>query len=210
MRVFIALVVFLAGALVSIQAAAQTTPASVPALQADVEIVYTLPDGTQTRTRGRFYRSRSGQVREESPLGALITDVAAGTVTALVAETKQARVMTIPPDQRVPPTAKAQGARPEVFEETTIEGRRITKARMVGPQGRRAEFWTAPDLGIVTWMKTEAGRMITIKELRNLSTEEPSPSLFTIPADYSIIEHEADPGPDPRTALPSRRRPGLR
>jgi hypothetical protein len=56
----------------------------------------------------------------------VITDVAAGTITILVTERKEARVMTIPPDQRVPP-ARAQGTRPEVFEETTIAGRRITR-----------------------------------------------------------------------------------
>lgn len=209
MRAFIALVAFSVSALVSSYAAAQTTPVSVPALQADVETVYTLPDGRQTRTKGRLYRSRSGQVREESPLGAVITDVAAGTITILVTQRKEARVMTIPPDQRVRP-AQAQGTRPEVFEETTIAGRRITKARIVGPQGRRAEFWTAPDLGVVTWMKTEGGSMTTIRELQNLSTEEPSPAMFTIPADYSVIEQEAKPGPDPRAVLPKRRGPGLR
>jgi hypothetical protein len=208
MRAFIALVAFSVSALVSSYAAAQTTRGSVPALQADVETVYTLPDGRQTRTKGRLYRSSSGQVREETPLGAVITDPAAGTVTMLVTDKKQARVMTIPPDQRVRP-AQAQGARPEVFEETTIAGRRITKARMVGPQGRRAEFWTAPDLGVVTLMKTEGATMTTIRELRNISTEEPSPAMFRIPADYSVVEQEAKPGPDPRTALPKRRGPGL-
>jgi hypothetical protein len=208
MRAFNALVAFSVSALVSSYAAAQTTAVSAPALQADVETVYTLPDGRQTRTTGRLYRSRSGQVREESPLGAVITDVAAGTITILVTATKEARVMTIPPDQRVRP-ARAQGTRPEVFEETKIAGRRITKARLVGPQGRRAEFWTAPDLGVVTWMKTEGASMTTIRELRNLSTEEPSPAMFTIPADYSVIEQEAKPGPDPRAVLPKRRGPGL-
>jgi hypothetical protein len=209
MRAFIALAVFSVSALLGSDAAAQTAPASLPALQADVETVYTLPDGRQTRAKGRLYRSRSGQLREESSLGAVITDVAAGTITILVAETKQARVMTIPPDQRMR-AVRPQGVRPEVFEETTIEGRRITKSRMVGPQGRRAEFWTAPDLGVVTWMKTESGRMTTIKELRNLSTEEPSPAMFTIPADYSVIEQEARPGPDPRTSVPRRRGPNRR
>ena len=139
----------------------------------------------------------------------MITDVAAGTITILVAETKEARVMTIPPDQRVRPAqARAQGARPDVFEETTIGGRRITKSRMEGPQGRRVEFWTAPDLGVVTWMKTEAGSMTSIRELRNVSTEEPSPARFTIPADYSVIEQEAKTNPDARPVLPQRRAPG--
>jgi hypothetical protein len=207
MRAFIALVAFSGSVLVSSYAGAQTTPVSMPALQADVETVYTLPDGRQTHTKGRLYRSRSGQTREESPLGAVITDVAAGTITILVTETKEARVMTIPPDQRVRP-AKAQGARPDVFEETTIGGRRITKARMEGPQGRRVEFWTAPDLGVVTWVKTEAGSMTSIRELRNLSTEEPSPAMFTIPADYSVIEQEAKTNPEARPVLPQRRAPG--
>lgn len=80
---------------------------------------------------------------------------------------------------------------------------------MVGPQGRRAEFWTAPDLGVVTWMKTEGASMTTIRELRNLSTEKPSPALFTIPADYSVVEQEARPGPDPRGMGPKRRGQGL-
>ena len=111
MRAFITLVAFSVCALVSSYAAAQTKPVSVPALQADVEIVYTLPDGRQTRAKGRLYRSGSGQLREESPLGAVITDVTAGTITMLVTATKQARVMTIPPDQRVPP-APAKGTRP--------------------------------------------------------------------------------------------------
>lgn len=208
MRAFLVLVALSASALVGSDAAAQTARVSVPALQADVETVYTLPDGRQTRTEGRLYRSSSGQVREESSLGAVITDVAAGTITILVTETKEARVFTIPPDQRVPP-ARPNGTRPEVFEETTIAGRRITKARIVGPQGRRAEFWTAPDLGVVTLMKTEGGSMATVRELRNISTEEPSPAMFTIPAGYSVIEQEARPGPDPRAALPKRRGPGL-
>jgi hypothetical protein len=61
----------------------------------------------------------------------------------------------------------------------------------------------------VTWMKTEGGSMTTIRELRNLSTEEPNPAMFTIPADYSVIEQEAKPGPDPRAVLPKRRGKGL-
>lgn len=139
---------------------------------------------------------------------ALITDVAAGTITILVTETKEARVITIPPDQRVPPV-RPKGTRPEVFEETTIAGRRITKTRIGGPEGRRVEFWTAPGLGVVTWTKTETGSVTAIRELRNLSTEEPSPAMFTIPADYSVIEQEARRGDDPRRVVPKRRGSGL-
>lgn len=207
MRTFIALAAFSLSVLVSSSAAAQTPPVSMPALQADVETVYTLPDGRQTRTKGRLLRSRSGQVREESSLGAVITDVAAGTITILVTERKEARVLTLPPEQRKP-RAPAQNTRPEVFEETSIAGRRITKARLVGPQGQRAEFWTAPDLAVVTWMKTEGGNMTTIRELRNLTTEEPSPAMFTVPEGYSVIEQQAaKPGAAPQTLVPKRPAP---
>lgn len=62
----------------------------------------------------------------------------------------------------------------------------------------------------MTWMKTEGGNMTTIRELRNLSTEEPSPAMFTVPAHYSVIEREAKPGSGPalEAVLPKRRAPG--
>jgi hypothetical protein len=54
-------------------------------------------------------------------------------------------------------------------------------------------------------MKTEAGNMTTTKELRNVSTEEPSPAMFSIPADYAVIEQEIRLGPDPRVAVVPKR-----
>jgi hypothetical protein len=170
-------------------ATAQVTPTTTASIRADVETVYTLPDGRETRSVGHFYRSRNGVTREDSKLGAVITDVAAGTITILISETKEARVMTIPVEHRVRP-AQASGPRPEVFEEKAMKGHQIAKARMKGPQGEKVEFWTAKDLGVVTWTKTEAGGFTTTRELQNLSTEEPSAALFQIPDDYTIITQE--------------------
>ena len=183
-------------------AAAQT--ANVVALQAEIETVYNLADGTQIRTNGHFYRSRSGQVREDSSLGAVITDVAAGTITILVAETKEARVITIPPEQRARPVRSTRPG-PEVFEETTVGRHRVSKARAHGPQGQKVELWTANDLGVVIWTRAEAPGLTSTKELRNISTEEPSPALFAIPADYTVVEQEARPGNEPQSGVPGAR-----
>jgi hypothetical protein len=211
MRALLVLAAFSVSALLSSYAAAQTQPTQIPALQAEIETVYTLPDGREIRNTGHLYRSRTGQVREDSPLGAVITDVAAGTVTILIAETKEARVMRIPADQRMRRPVPSNRPAPEVFEETTVSGHRVAKARTKGPQGQRVEFWTAKDLGVVTWMKKEAaGGFTTTKKLRNLSTEEPDSAMFAIPADYTVIEQEATPGDGPeglplRPGRPNRR-----
>ena len=206
MRPLLAVVSFSLAALLAGDATAQTAPANMVALQAEIETVYNLADGTQVRTNGHFYRSRSGQVREDSSLGAVITDVAAGTITILVAERKEARVITIPPEQKARPVRSARPG-PEVFEETTVDGQRVTKARGQGPQGQKVELWTANDLGVVTWTKTEAAGLTTTKEMRNISTREPSKELFAIPADYTVIEQEARPGNGPQKVLPRQRGP---
>lgn len=177
-------------------AAAQKAPATQPSLQAEIETIYTHADGTETRAKGRFFRNRHGQIREDSGLGAIITDLKKGTVTILVAERKEARVMQIPSSQRTP--ASANRPQHEVFEETIIDGRRISKARIRGPQGQEVEFWTANDLGIVTKTKSYAGGMTMVRELKNLSTDEPDMKLFTIPADYKLMERQL---PDERPAL---------
>ena len=193
--------------LYGVSAAAQDASARQSSVQADIETVYTLPNGTQTRSNGRFYRSGLGQIREDSELGAIITDLKAGTVTILVAQTKEARVMRIPASERTP--AKANRPAHELFEESTVDGRRISKSRLTGPEGQRVEFWTAKDLGLVTLTKSEVGRMITVRELKNVSTVEPDPALFTVPSDYTVVEQEvASPGNRPEARLPQRRSPG--
>lgn len=182
-------------------AVAQDPTARQPSIQADVETRYVSPNGTETRSTGRFYRDREGKIREDSGLGAIITDVKAGTVTILVAETKQARVMRIPASDR----ALSNANRPayQVLGETVIDGRRIRKARTTGLQGQQVEFWTATDLGVVTFARSElGGTTLILRELKNLSTVEPDPVLFMIPSDYTVVEQEMAPRgnrPEPKT-----------
>jgi hypothetical protein len=207
MRSFLAIMSFAAAAFLAGDAAAQERPAKLPAVQAEFETLYTLANGRQVRTHGRFFRNERGQIREDSPLGAVITDVAAGTITILVTERKEARVITVPAEQRTLP-ARSSHPGPEVFEETRIEGRRVSKARGQGPQGQKMEMWTARDLGIVIWTKTEAPGLSSTKEMRNISTEEPSRSLFEIPPDYTVIQQEPPRGHGPESsALPRARGP---
>lgn len=190
--------------LCGITAVAQSASAKQLPIQADVETRYVSPNGTETRSTGRFYRSREGQIREDSGLGAVITDVKAGTVTILVAETKEARVLRIPASDRVP----SNESRPQhqFLGETVIDGRRIRKARTTGLHGQWVEFWTATDLGVITFTRTElGGTTLILRELKNLSTLEPDPTLFMIPADYTLIEQEMAPrGKRPEPKIPQR------
>src|SRR5205823_1734500 len=118
------------------------------ALDADVETAYTMADGRQVTTHGHYYRSRDGQVREESALGAVITDMRTGTITVLNTERKEARVVKMP-------VTNAQTRRPsnhpnpQAFEESELEGHMVTKVRASGPRGDSQEIWTAKDLGLV-------------------------------------------------------------
>ena len=183
--------------------ASQTVPNMVP-LQADVETIYRLADGQLVRTSARYYRSSSGQIRDESTAGAVITDLNAGTVTILLTDRKLAQVITIPSERRVP-AVKSDRPSPEVFEETMINGRRVSKARTVGPKGEELELWTAKDLAVVLRTRVELGGAVTTKELRNISQEEPRPELFTVPADYTIIQQEPRSAQG-KPALPQRPR----
>lgn len=164
------------------------------AMQADVEVSYTLANGGQFTRSGHIYRSASGMVRQDMGNGAIITDFKAGTVTLLVPERNEAHVFTIPPHLRKLPVLGTGGARVPAkvapFEETVIEGRRIAKTRIVGPQGEAQEVWTAPDIGVVTFYRTTANGTTTTQQLRNLSMGEPDPQVFKVPSQFKII---ADP-----------------
>ena len=53
--------------------------------------------------------------------------------------------------------------------------------------GESQEFWTAKDLGIVTWSKVESEELTTTRVLRNIGVAEPDQSLFQVPSDYTVI-----------------------
>jgi hypothetical protein len=54
--------------------------------------------------------------------------------------------------------------------------------------GESQEFWTAKDLGIVTWSKVESEELTTTRVLRNIGVAEPDQSLFQVPSDYTVID----------------------
>jgi hypothetical protein len=162
-----------------------------PAMQAEIEFVYTLANGAQFTRRSHIYRSASGKVRQDTGNGSMITDFKAGTVTLLIAEQNEARVFTIPPELRTLPVLGTETARVPAkvapFEETVIDGRRIAKTRIVGPQGETQELWTATDIGVVTFARVQANGTTTTQQLRNLSLGEPDPQVFQVPGNYRVI-----------------------
>jgi len=162
-----------------------------PALDADVEFSYTLANGQQFSKHAHIYRSTTGKVRQDTANGSSITDPEAGTVTLLNSSKKEARVVVIPPELRMPPALGDQHlsrvpATVEPFEETKANGHRIAKTRVTGSRGETREVWTATDLGIVTFARVQANGVTTTQELRNLSVREPDPKLFEVPGDYAV------------------------
>ncbi len=178
--------VVMTGCLVALFAPRTNAQTKIVALDADIETTYKFPNGQEVTNRRHLYQSSAGQVREGSALGAVITDVNKGTVTLLMSETKEARIITIPVERRTSPRKELPAV--ERFEEATIEGHPIVKARTKGPNGESQEFWTAKDLGIVTWSKVESGVLTTTRVLQNIAVAEPDQSLFQVPSDYTVID----------------------
>jgi hypothetical protein len=162
-----------------------------PAMQADVEFTYALPNGDTFTRRGQIYRSSNGKVRQDTGTGTMITDLKTGTVTMLIAERSEARVLTIPAELRAPPLLGSEKAvvpaKVAPFEETMIDGRPIAKTRIVGKQGETQEVWTATDIGVVTYARVQANGTTTTTQLRNLSAREPDPKVFEVPKNYKIV-----------------------
>jgi hypothetical protein len=183
-------------------AAAQARSNGVVPLKADVQITYTLADGRVISNQSHIYRSRSGQVREDSGLGAVITDVGQGTVTLLVAQTKEARVVHVP--QNMQAVRSAKPLVPQVFDHGSHNGQRVTKARVTGVNGEKQELWTSEELGVVTWSRVEVPGMTTTRELQNISTDDPDPGLFQVPSDFTIVDDTI-----PANLSGSKDRPGL-
>jgi hypothetical protein len=178
---------------------------NLPALEAEIETTFTTPQG-EFSTPGHYYRSQNGKIREDSPLGSMITDIRTGTVTLLNRATKEARVIVIAGQPR--PSAPDAGKAPEPFEEATIEGHAVTKARRV-MLGTSQELWTAKDLGLVVFSKVDAPNFAMTKVLRNVSLHDPDPALFRIPHDYKVT-HETTPPTPPGPARDRRFPPPTR
>jgi hypothetical protein len=178
------------------------------ALDAEIETTFTTPQG-QFSTPGHFYRSRDGKMREDSPLGSMITDVRSGTVTLLNHAKKEAKVIVVTGQPRPSASLANKAAMPQSFEEATIEGHAVTKARKAAG-GATQEVWTAKDLGLVVFSKVDAPDFAMTKTLRNFSLREPDPALFRIPSGYTVTHEDAPPMPsatDRPGLFPSQLRP---
>jgi hypothetical protein len=78
----------------------------------------------------------------------------------------------------------------------TISGVPVTgtKTTSVHPAGSRvgtttAEIWRSPDLGIVVYAtNSSSGGSVSTQTILDLSTKEPDPALFQVPAGYRVVE----------------------
>jgi hypothetical protein len=161
------------------------------ALEAEIETTFTTSAGQQS-VPGHYYRSQAGKTREDSPLGSIITDVTAGTITLLNPATKEAKVIVMA--GQPPPPAPTAGNALVPFEAGTIEGHAVTKVRQE-MAGQTQELWTAADLGLVVLSKVVAPDFAMTRELRNFSLHEPNPAVFLIPNGYTVTQAPPPPLP---------------
>jgi hypothetical protein len=166
----------------------------LPPLNAEINTTYTLADGSEFSSPGRYYRSYEGKVREDSPDGAIITDIKTGTVTVLNFETKVARVVKVPALPEASTPTSLPSVMPLEEATATVDGRLVTKKRFQNAQGESQEFWTAKDLGLVVFSKITSPSLTTAKSFRNISVGEPDPSVFRVPSDYTIMTVDAATG----------------
>ena len=80
---------------------------------------------------------------------------------------------------------------------TEAEGTTRTMTYPVGSRNDRPltitdEIWTAPGIGLVYSKNSNPDGTVTTTMLNDLSTAEPDPTLFRIPAGYEIVD-EAGP-----------------
>jgi hypothetical protein len=171
-----------------------------PGLEADIVTTFTLPRGTYS-TSGRFFRSRDGKIREDSPLGATITDAKSDTVTILNHRAKEAAIITFHVRHRADRHAEPTF---EPFDRITVDGHPVERSRG-RERGQQDERWTATDIDVVVFAKASSSSFTMTREIRNIVLREPDPALFDVPDDYVVIrtrtapeKSAADPVPDPR------------
>ena len=86
----------------------------------------------------------------------------------------------------------------QVMAGITVQGTRTTETIPAGAVGNQnplvivSERWTSPDLQTVVYSKHTDPRFgTTIYQLTNINRQEPDPTLFQIPADYTAKEGRA-------------------
>jgi hypothetical protein len=158
--------------------------AKSPGIIADIITTYNIAGGRQVTARGRYYRSHDGRVREDSALGAVITDMKKRTLTLVNFDHQEAIVFAIPKKE---PTVPGEAKNPAVPVGNAIhDGRSVTKAHVKTVDGRTQEIWTDDDIGLVVLSKLETPTTTTVRELKNVARSEPQASVFDIPHGYSV------------------------
>jgi hypothetical protein len=84
---------------------------------------------------------------------------------------------------------------PQVIEGLNVTGTRTTTIIPAGQVGNAQELkviseqWMSDDLQLLVMTKHNDPRSgETLYRLRNIARGEPDPSLFTLPADYTVVE----------------------
>ncbi len=170
---------------------------TLPGLTAQVATSYKTPGGQNVNIPGNFYRSHDGRTREDSGIGATITDTKAGTVTVLNPATKQATIY----DARSPVRPKLSFIGTTggfaVFGHTTVEGHLLTQTRAQLPNEESREVWTAQDIGLPMFVKVSSADHTMTRTLSKVSVQEPAASVFAVPSGYTITHETGAPAVPP-------------
>ena len=99
---------------------------------------------------------------------------------------------------------KTEKLDPQVIEGLLCNGMRMTMTLPAGAIGNdrdivsTTETWSSQELGVMVSRKSSDLRMgDVVTRLTNISRAEPNPSLFVVPADYTIQDQPTFGAPKP-------------
>jgi hypothetical protein len=92
-------------------------------------------------------------------------------------------------------SAKTEDLGTQVMQGLSVQGKRVTRAIPAGREGNEKEIdivtetWYSADLQVVVMSKTSDPRFgESVYQLNAITRAEPDPSLFVLPADYTVKE----------------------
>jgi hypothetical protein len=176
------------------------------------------------KTTVLVYRDREGRTRRDQTLGAIgpwaaagdppqvifISDPPTGVQYILDPRARTARkskfsandrpfILPGPPVPTSPAKTESLGKR--TIEGVEAEGARTTIIIPTGEVGNErpieivSERWYSPELQTIVMTRHRDPRFgETVFRLTNINRSDPSPSLFEVPADYTVKEETAHPG----------------
>lgn len=174
-------------------------------LAADIAItvIANTPFGNFTQSQsGRYWRSESGRIRQDTSFGSVITDPKARTIVYLNHLSKEATLIRMPVARRSDasqgdqvPALGVPGQTVDDLGEKVINGHEVRGKRTVthGDGVRQfgpvtTEVWTAADLQLPIYTKQSSSRGETIQQFKNISLGEPEGIVFVVPAGYAVKE----------------------